>query len=185
MQSSFLYLIVVSAQYREEEKRSLQQEQREHYREKVWPLCYYLHLCICPHLPMSLCICSSCLIVCSLAQLLPLTPLITQLLPPIPPFPLTCPFLLTTPCPTILPLTPLHLSDTSAHLSACLTTSAHPSDRLTAPAHLSTSAHSYTPWSVLPDWEEAQGLHYDLDLFTIRAVPETLHSRLCNHFRDE
>ena len=38
-------------------------------------------------------------------------------------------------------------------------------------------------WSVTPDWEEAQGLHYDL--FVVKAQPETIHSRLCNHFRDE
>ena len=38
-------------------------------------------------------------------------------------------------------------------------------------------------WSVIPDWEEAQGLHYDL--FVVEAQPETLHSRLHDHFRDE
>ena len=38
-------------------------------------------------------------------------------------------------------------------------------------------------WSITPGLEEAQGLHYDL--FVVEAQPETLHSRLCDHFKDE
>ena len=38
-------------------------------------------------------------------------------------------------------------------------------------------------WSIVPDWEEAQGLQYDL--FTIDAQLETLHISLRSHFKEE
>jgi hypothetical protein len=38
-------------------------------------------------------------------------------------------------------------------------------------------------WSVVPDREHAQGIHYDL--FTVEAVTPTLHSSLCERFADE
>ena len=132
-QSSFLYLIARSFHTIQEEV--LQQEPRE----KVLPLC------ICLLLPAPLCICSVCPIVRSLVRSLAPTPLITQPLPPIPPFPLTCLFLPTSPRPINLPPAPLHPSDTSDCLSTHLTTSACCSDCPTAPAHPSTSAHSDTP----------------------------------------
>ena len=38
-------------------------------------------------------------------------------------------------------------------------------------------------WSVVPDWEEARGLHYDL--FSVDEVVSTLHSDLRNRFKNE
>ena len=38
-------------------------------------------------------------------------------------------------------------------------------------------------WSVMPDWEEAQGLQYSL--FMIDTQLETLHSSLRSHFKEE
>ena len=141
MRSSFLYLIACSFCTI---RRGLQQEPREYYREKVSPLCYCLPLCVCP-LPTSLCIHSAGPIIHLLARLLVLAPPITQPLPPIPPFPLTCLFLPASPHPINLPLAPLYPSNTSTRLSAHLTTSTCHSDHLTASAHPSTSAHSNTP----------------------------------------
>ena len=38
-------------------------------------------------------------------------------------------------------------------------------------------------WSVLPDWEHACGLHYDL--FSVETAVDTLHSRLRDHFKNK
>ena len=134
MWSSFLYLIARSFHTIQREE-VLQREPRE----KVSPLC------ICLILPAPLCVRSVCPIVRSLVRSLAPAPLITRPLPPIPPFPLTCLFLPTSPHPINLPPALLRPSDTSARLSAHPTTSARRSDRPTASAHPSTSAHSDTP----------------------------------------
>ena len=94
---------------------------------------------------MPLCVCSACPIVRSLVRSLAPAPPIIRPLPPIPPFPLTCLFLPNSPHPINLPPALLCPSDTSARLSAPLTTSAHRSDHPTTSVHPSTSAHSDTP----------------------------------------
>ena len=38
-------------------------------------------------------------------------------------------------------------------------------------------------WLVVPDWEEARGLHYDL--FSVNEVVSTLHSDLHNQFKNK
>ena len=120
--SHFLYLIACcfcTIQKRFTER--IERTYREVYREDSTPLC---------------------LLICLLAQSLPLVPLITQLLPPIPPFPLTCPLLITPPYLLTLPPTSPHPCTTSTYPFAWLSASAHTSAHLSDPAHTPLSVFS-------------------------------------------